>query len=303
MDDFSKKARAVLKTLRPHQWIKNLFVLAPIFFSKAFLDVGLTAQAFAAAILFSLVAGAVYTMNDLFDVEKDRNHPVKKFRPIAAGTLSIGMARILSGVLGPGSVLLGFLLDWRVGAILGTYLVMNLAYSVKLKHVPYLDVSIIAVGFVMRVMAGAWAIDVLMSNWLLICTFLLAIYLALGKRMNELKLVESGRADSVRKVLKYYNSEQLNFAVLFVAGLTIASYTIYTLSSSLPDQPLRSVYTPFHSPYLPLTIPFTVFGISRFYLLLSRETEDSPTELILRDWPFIANIVLWGALMTVLYFL
>lgn len=303
MDDLSQKARAVLKTLRPHQWIKNLFVLAPLFFSKAFLDVGLTAQSFVAAILFSLVAGAVYTMNDLFDVEKDRNHPVKKFRPIAAGTLSIGMARILSGVLGPGSVLLGFLLDWRVGAILGTYLVMNLAYSVKLKHVPYLDVSIIAIGFVMRVMAGAWAIDVLMSNWLLICTFLLAIYLALGKRMNELKLVESGRADSVRKVLKYYNSEQLNFAVLFVAGLTIASYTIYTLSSSLPDQPLRSVYTPFHSPYLPLTIPFTVFGITRFYLLLSRETEDSPTELILRDWPFITNIVLWGALMTVLYFL
>ncbi|QED27500.1 decaprenyl-phosphate phosphoribosyltransferase [Microvenator marinus] len=295
--------RAIIRTLRPHQWIKNLFVLAPLFFSKAFVDIGLTLQALLAALLFSLVAGAVYTMNDLFDVEKDRRHPVKKFRPIAAGDLSVGFARVLSGVLGPGSVILGFVLDWRVGAILGAYLVMNLAYSFKLKHVPYLDVSIIAIGFVMRVMAGAWAIDVLMSNWLIICTFLLAIYLALGKRMNELKLVESGRAEEVRKVLKHYNSEHLNFAVLFVSGLTIASYTIYTLSSSLPDQPLRSVYTPFHSPYLPLTIPFTVLGITRFYLLLSKDTDESPTELILRDIPFVANLVVWGGVMTVLYFL
>lgn len=297
------RAKAILKTLRPHQWIKNLFVLAPLFFSKAFLDVMLSVQAFSAALLFSFVAGAVYMMNDIFDVDKDRNHPVKKNRPIAAGTLPIGQAKILSAILGPGCVLLAFALDWRVGAVLGTYFVMNLAYSIKLKHVPYVDVSIIAIGFVMRVMAGAWAIDVVMSNWLLICSFLLAMYLALGKRMNELKLVESGRADTVRKVLKYYNSEQLNFAVLFVSGLTIASYTIYTLSASLPDQPLRTVYTPFHSQYLPLTIPFTVFGIARFYVLLSRETDDSPTELILRDWPFIANLVLWGGVMTTLYFL
>lgn len=297
------RAKAILKTLRPHQWVKNLFVLAPLFFSKAFLDIVLSTRALSAALLFSLVAGAVYMMNDIFDVEKDRNHPVKKNRPIAAGTLPIALAKTLSAILGPGSVLLAFLLDWRVGAVLGTYFVMNLAYSVKLKHVPYVDVSIIAIGFVMRVMAGAWAIDVVMSNWLLICSFLLAMYLALGKRMSELKLVESGRADTVRKVLKYYNSEQLNFAVLFVSGLTIASYTIYTLTASLPDQPLRTVYTPFHSQYLPLTIPFTVFGIARFYVLLSRETDDSPTELILRDWPFIANLLLWGGVMTMLYFL
>lgn len=294
--------RGVMRSLRPHQWIKNVFVLAPLFFSKAFLVPELLAKEVATALLFSLTAGAVYLMNDIFDVEKDRNHPVKHHRPVASGELPISAARVAAAVLAPSSIAAAFAIDLRAGAIIAAYFVMNFAYSLKLKHVPYVDVSIIAAGFVMRVMAGAFAIDVEISNWLVICTFLLALYLALGKRMNELRLVESGRADTVRKVLKYYNSEQLNFAVLFVGGLTVAVYTIYTLTASLPDQPLRSVYTPFASPYLPGTIPFTVFGISRFYLLLCRETDDSPTDLILRDKPFIANMVLWVAGMISLYF-
>ncbi len=292
----------ILKTLRPHQWVKNIFVLAPLFFSKAFLDPTLLGKEVAAALLFSLTAGAVYLMNDIFDVEKDRNHPIKKNRPIAKGELPIGVARTAAAIIAPGSITLAFLLDWRAGAIILSYFIMNFAYSVKLKHVPYIDVTIIAAGFVMRVMAGAWAINVAISNWLVICTFLLALYLALGKRMNELRLVELGRADKVRKVLKHYNSEQLNFAVLFVGGLTIATYTIYTLSAALPDQPMRTVHTPFSSPYLPGTIPFTVFGISRFYLLLLRETDDSPTDLILRDVPFLVNMALWMIGMVVLYF-
>lgn len=294
--------RGIVRSLRPHQWVKNVFVLAPLFFSKAFLDPLLLSRELAAALLFSLTAGAVYLMNDIFDVEKDRNHPVKKNRPVASGQLPVGMARTAAAVIAPGAIGLAFLLDWRVGAVILSYFVMNFAYSIRLKHVPYIDVTIIAAGFVMRVLAGAWAIDVLISNWLVICTFLLALYLALGKRMNELRLVESGRADKVRKVLKHYNSEQLNFAVLFVGGLTIAGYTIYTLSASLPDQPLRTVHTPFASPYLPATIPFTVFGIARFYILLCRDTEDSPTELILRDLPFIANMALWVLGMVYLYF-
>ncbi|MEZ4460759.1 MAG: UbiA prenyltransferase family protein [bacterium] len=262
----------------------------------------LLARELAAALLFSLTAGAVYLMNDIFDVEKDRNHPIKRNRPIASGQLPVAAARTAAAIIAPGSIVAAFLIDVRAGGIILGYFVMNFAYSLRLKHVPYIDVSIIAAGFVMRVMAGAFAINVAISNWLVICTFLLALYLALGKRMNELRLVESGRADKVRKVLKHYNSEQLNFAVLFVGGLTIAVYTIYTLTSSLPDQPLRSVHTPFASPYLPATIPFTVFGISRFYLLLCRETDDSPTDLILRDKPFIANMALWLLGMVVLYF-
>jgi len=124
----------------------------------------------------------------------------------------------------------------------------------------------------------------------------------LGKRMNELRLVELGRADKVRHVLKYYRSEHLNFAALFVAGLTIASYTIYTLTASLPDQPLRHVATPFSSKYLPATIPFTVFGITRFYLFLSKDTDESPTDLMLTDPPFLVNLALWGGTLLVLYF-
>lgn len=294
--------RAVLKSMRPHQWIKNLFVLAPLFFSKSFLEPTLLAKEIAAVFAFCFGAGAVYLMNDIFDVEKDRNHPVKRFRPIASGQLPMATARIAAIVFGLGSIGGAFALDVRTGAVLTSYLVMNVAYSMKLKHVPYIDVAIIAIGFVMRVMAGAWAIDVQMSYWLIACTFLLALYLALGKRMNELRLVEQGRADKVRKVLKYYNSEQLNFAVLFVGGLTIACYTVYTLTASLPDQPLRHIQTPFSSKFLPITIPFTVFGISRFYLLLSRDTDDSPTDLILRDIPFIVNILFWGGVLLVLYF-
>lgn len=295
--------KGILKSMRPHQWVKNLFVLAPLFFSKAFLVPEQLSRGLAMALLFSLGAGAVYLMNDIFDVEKDRNHPIKKNRPIASGVLPVSIARIAAAVFGLGSIAAAFALDVRAGGVLTAYLVMNVAYSMKLKHVPYVDVSIIAIGFVFRVMAGAWALDdVVMSYWLIACTFLLALYLALGKRMNELRLVELGRADKVRHVLRYYKSEHLNFAALFVAGLTIACYTIYTLTASLPDQPLRHVATPFSSKYLPGTIPFTVFGITRFYLFLSKDTDESPTDLMLTDPPFLVNLVLWGGALLVLYF-
>lgn len=295
---------AILKSMRPHQWIKNVFVLAPLFFSKAFFIPDQLFKGILAAILFSLGAGAVYLMNDIFDVDKDRNHPIKRNRPIASGALAIRAAWIATLVFGLGSIAAAFALDVRTGVVLTSYLVMNIAYSMKLKHVPYIDVSIIAIGFVFRVLAGGWALDdVAMSYWLIACTFLLALYLALGKRMNELRLVETGRADTVRKVLKHYRSEHLNFAALFVAGLTIACYTIYTLTASLPDQPLRQVATPFSSVYLPATIPFTVFGIVRFYVLVSRDTDESPTDLILKDVPFLINLGLWNLVLFVLYFI
>lgn len=291
--------RGLLVTLRPHQWIKNLFVLAPLFFSKSFLIGSKLALGLTAALLFCLAAGTVYLVNDIFDIDKDRNHPVKRHRPIPSGQLPVGVARLVALVLGPGTVAAALAIDWRLGATVGGYLIMNLAYSMVLKHVAFLDVSIIATGFVLRVLAGAFAIDVYISEWLIACTFFLALYLGLGKRDHELRLFLAGEVKKSRKVLERYRAEHLDFAVLFVGGLTIAVYTIYTLTAALPDQPLRTQHTPFASPWLPATIPFAVFGITRFYQLINRETPESPTDLILRDASFIANLLLWGAAMAV----
>lgn len=293
----------ILKSLRPHQWVKNVFVLAPLFFSQAFLEPRLLSLGLAAAFLFCLTSGAVYLLNDVFDVEKDRNHPVKRNRPVASGQLPVRVAKYAAVVLGFGSVLVGFTIDVRFGAVLGSYMAMNFAYSASLKHLAFIDVGIIAVGFVLRVIAGALAIDVYISEWLFGCTFLLALYLGFGKRQHELRLVSEGRAKEVRRVLERYHPEHLDFAVLFVAGLTIACYTVYTLTASLPDQPLRTERTPFASPYLPGTIPFVVFGITRFYQLINKDSPHSPTDLLLRDVPFLVNGFLWGAMIVTLFFI
>ena len=195
-----------------------------------------------------------------------------------------------------------FLLSTWTGAVVAGYLVMNLAYSTRLKDIAFLDVSIIATGFVLRVLAGAFAIDVFISEWLIACTFFLALYLGLGKRDHELRLYLAGELDKSRKVLERYRAEHLDFGVLFVAGMTIAVYTIYTLTAALPEQPLRSQHTPFASPWLPLTIPFAVFGITRFYQLINKEVPESPTDLLLEDPPFIVNLLLWGVTMLVIAF-
>ena len=283
----------IIRSARPQQWIKNLFVLAPLFFSTLFLEAKPLALGLGAMMLFCFAASAVYLLNDIFDIEKDRNHPVKQLRPIASGETPIRVAWAACAILASISVGVGMAIDWRLGAVLSSYLVMNLAYSTVLKHIPFVDVIIIATGFVLRVLAGAFAIDVYISEWLFGCTFLLSLYLGLGKRQHEMAMLKRGEASKVRKVLERYHPDHLEFAFLFVAGLTIACYTVYTLTASLPDQPLRTQKTPFASPYLPATIPFTVFGITRFYQLVNNDSPYSPTDLILKDWPFILNLVLW----------
>lgn len=294
----SAMIRGALKTLRPKQWVKNVFVLAPLFFSRSYLDPEKLALGLGAALLFSFMAGTVYTINDIVDVEKDRNHPTKKNRPIASGQLPERVAWLVALLLGTVTLVVAWLWAWPVGAALSTYFVLNLAYSFKLKNVAYLDVTIISVGFVLRVIAGGVAIQVFLSEWLLACTFLLTLYLGLGKRLHELRMLELGRSKKSRAVLERYHKKGVRFAALFIAGLTIASYTIYTLTAALPEQPLRSQHTPFSSPLLLATIPFTVFGITRFHSLIDSDEPDSPTDLILKDKIFLVNILLWIGLMT-----
>lgn len=294
--------RGLVRTARPHQWIKNLFVLAPLFFSKQFLIPEQLFLGLLAFALFCMTASTVYLFNDVADVEKDKQHPTKRLRPIPSGQLPIRVALIAALICGPGALIIGAFISPRLALVLGAYLLMNLAYSTVLKHVAFVDVTIIATGFVFRLLAGAFAIDVLISEWLFICTFLLALYLGMGKRLHELLLIQRGQASSTRKVLERYRLSHLEFGVLFVSGLTIAAYTIYTLTAALPEQPLRAVHTPFSSPWLPITIPMAVFGVTRFYKLLRHEDSESPTELMLRDWPFIVNLLIWGLTMLVLGF-
>jgi len=293
----------LIKSMRPTQWVKNLFVLAPLVFALQLFSVPHVLKAVLGMFLFCMISGTVYLMNDVFDVEKDRQHPTKKNRPIAAGILPVKMAVIACVVIGLGSLGASFAIDWRFGTVALVYLIVNVLYSIKLKHVVFIDVITIALGFLFRTMAGAFIIDVAISEWLFGCTFLLALYLALGKRKHE--MIQAGtRRGKQRRVLERYRLDYLNHALLGTAGLTIAAYTAYTLSVSLPDKPWHSgaAAAP-DAPYLYVTIPFAIAGIMRFYMLVSKaESADSPTDRMIRDIPFILNLAIWGvSVLAMLY--
>lgn len=285
--------RPILSSMRPHQWVKNAFVVAPLVFASELTDPVLLVRAALAFAIFCCASGAVYLVNDCFDVEKDRAHPVKKHRPIPAGLLPVPVAFRVAAALALGVVVFGALLSPVLAGAAGAYLVMNLAYSRKLKHVAWLDVLIIASGFLLRVVAGAAAIDVPMSHWLLICTFLLALYLGLGKRRHEL-LESVGAETRRRRVLEAYALGQLNVAMFATALLTTAAYTAYTLDDHLGS---------FHSPGLKFTLPFIVFGLTRFFMLSgTTERAESPTERMIRDPWFVLNVVGWGvAILYLIY--
>lgn len=288
----------VLRTMRPHQWVKNLFVLAPLFFSQAYWHADLLARGVAAALLFSLMAGTVYLVNDILDRERDRRHPTKRHRPIAAGRLSVRRAVIAAAAVGVCTAAGAVALDFGFAAVLSAYLVMNLAYSKVLKHWAFVDVGVIATGFVLRVVAGGLAVGVFLSEWLLVCTFLLACFLALGKRRHEMAMAEHDQLEGTRKGWEKFRAAQLDVGLFFVGGMTVAGYTIYALTASLPDQPLRTQHTPFSSPWLPVTVPLVVAGLARFFQLSRRTTPISPTEAMLRDWWVLAVGVAWvGALL------
>ena len=289
--------KAVVRTMRPHQWVKNVFVLAPLFFAQAFWEVENVVLALLAALFFSLIAGTVYLINDIVDCERDRLHPTKRFRPIAAGDLDVGTAKVVAFAVGITTLAAAAFVSPVVAAILVTYLVMNLAYSKILKAYAFVDVGIIAVGFVLRVAAGGFAIGVFLSEWLIACTFLLACFLGFGKRLHEMHLCESGQLEKIRDGWAGVQSQALEVALFVSGGLTLTAYTIYTLTAALPDQPFRAELTPFTSPYLPVTIPLVVVGLGRFYQLARRDTAVSPTEQMLRDPVVLGTVLVWGGVL------
>jgi decaprenyl-phosphate phosphoribosyltransferase len=289
--------RGLLKTIRPHQWVKNLFVLAPMFFHRDVfvsadgvpaLNLVVTGRALLATFVFCLLAGAVYTINDLVDVEQDRIHPVKRERPIASGEVPEGMAKIMAATLVVVSLGVALRLDVRFAAVALVYFLENLAYSFKLKKVAFLDVGLIAFGFVLRVLAGGYATHTpKISTYMIACTALLALFLGFGKRRHEL---EGEHAGKQRSALEAYSKTSLNVALGITGTATAITYVAYTL-----DPATRAF---FKSDSLWMTAPFTLFGILRFLMLVSGKAgagkrAESPTQDMLRDMPFVLNLVLW----------
>lgn len=285
-----KLLRAIIRTARPKQWVKNGIVLAGLIFSLNLFNWPSFWRALAAAADFCLISSAVYFMNDLFDIEKDRRHPTKRFRPIASGQLSVAVAVGVAAVL---SVVAGF-----IASVLGPsfaltalgYVGLQVAYSARLKQIVIIDVLAIAAGFVLRAVAGAVVIPVPISPWLLVCTVLLALFLALTKRRAELSLLQDGATEH-RPILEQYSVDMLDQMINVVTASTVMAYSLYTFTAG-------------RTPYLMLTIPFVLYGIFRYlFLVHKRDAGGSPEQALLRDRPLMVNVLLWVAVsVAILYY-
>jgi 4-hydroxybenzoate polyprenyltransferase len=284
---FMETVKLLIVSMRPKQWIKNGFVFAGLLFSRSFLELGPVLETVACFLLFSAVSGAIYILNDLVDVEKDAHHPVKCKRPIASGRLGGSTALVFSlGVLAVSLALAAFA-DVRLFLILFGYFLLVLAYSLKLKNIVILDVIVLSMGFVLRTAAGAVVIDVWISPWLILCTTLLALFLALNKRRNEL-LVLSDKAGEHKKILEHYTPELINNMLSVITSATVMSYSLYTFSAG-------------RSSYMMLTIPFVLYGIFRYqYLVMSQDEGGSPELTLLKDKPLLISILLWAAACAVI---
>jgi decaprenyl-phosphate phosphoribosyltransferase len=285
----------LLRTMRPHQWVKNLFVLAPVVFAQELFELEPVLGALAGFLLFSLLASSIYILNDLVDVEADRAHPVKRHRPIASGVLPVAAAKVAFGLIAVTALGLGLLLNPLFAAATLAYFVNNLFYSFGLKRVAYVDVLSIATGFELRVVAGSLAARVEPSTYLLVVTFILALYLGLGKRMHELVQAEASGSARTRAVLRQYNRRAVDALLWVTSTATVVTYVFYTLDA-------HTRYA-FGTDYLAISGVFTIFGVLRFMQLVrNRPHAESPTEEMLRDWPFLVNLALWGlAVVMIIY--
>jgi len=284
---------ALFKTMRPRQWTKNVFIFAALVFDKQLFVVDSFLRTLAGFALFCLISSCVYIFNDLADVEADRQHPEKKNRPIASGKLPVNVAWTAGILFVIAAVGLAYWLAPAFAAVVAAYFVLNLAYSLYLKHIAILDVLIISAGFVLRVGAGVTLIAVeRFSPWLYIVMFLLSLFLGFGKRRAELALLAHG-AGSHRKVLDGYTLPLLDQYIMIVSGTTIVAYSLYTFSA--PNVPEN------HS--MMLTIPFMVYAIFRYlYLIEVKHAGGTPEEVLLSDRPFQISMLLWAVTVIVIFY-
>ena len=287
--------RLLIRTMRIRQWTKNVFVLSPLLFSRHLFDTHSLLLAIEAFFLFSLVASAVYVLNDVVDAEVDRSHPVKRLRPIASGQLPVPFALIAVGVLMAAALVPAVLIHAGFASILAAYFLLNVVYSLFLKKAVIVDVMTIAASFVLRIVAGAVVIDVPISEWLLICTSLLALFLGFSKRRHEITVLEED-AHVHRPVLLEYSTYFLDQMISLVTASTLICYILYTVDDDTVEK--------FGSKALLYTTPFVLYGLFRYYYLVhQRKTGGDPTAELLTDLPLLANVLLWGAaVVLILYF-
>jgi 4-hydroxybenzoate polyprenyltransferase len=288
--------KALIATMRPRQWLKNTIIFAALVFDRQLSIENWPAvlRTFLGFVIFCLLSGVVYIINDIADLEADKQHPIKKNRPLASGKLSVNVARGFAIITLLIIIPLSFLLSPAFGIVAVSYLVLNLAYSNWIKNIPLLDVFAIALGFVLRILAGVTLIEVArFSPWLYVVTTLGALYIGFGKRRAELALL-ADRANSHRKVLDGYTLPLLDQLITIVSGTTIIAYSLYTFSApNMPDN---------HT--MMLTIPFVMYGIFRYlYLIQVKHRGGAPEEVLFSDHPLQITIILWGIAVLAIFYM
>ncbi len=277
----------LIEAMRPHQWIKNTFVFAAPLFGKQLFEISTFLSASITFIGFSLLSSTVYLMNDLNDLEEDKQHPTKRKRPLPSGRLTPGLAKSMMCLLGVVSLALLLFISPQAGFIGMIYLVINVLYSMFVKHMVILDVMCIATGFILRLLAGAYATDVEPSYWLILCTLNVSLFLGFVKRRAEL-VVLGNAASEHRSVLADYSETFLDQMISIVTSATLICYILYTVD-------VRTVTDVHHTRMLVATVPFVMYGVFRYlYLTYHLKQGGSPTKAILVDKAFLANIFLWA---------
>jgi len=294
MRQVANTAVVVFQALRVYQWTKNLLVFAALIFARQVLEPAQFLKSLEAFAAFCMAASATYLFNDFLDIEKDRTHPKKRNRPLASGTLSLPAAWVMIVVLFSASVALAWTIRLPFLLAVLFYILLTLTYSLFLKNWVLIDVMAVALGFVTRAMAGALAINEPFSNWLVVCTLFLALFLGLSKRRSEITLMEKG-AHTHRRVLFHYTVHYLDQLIIIVASGALITYTIYTCS---PEVVAR-----LGTDKLYLTLPFVVYGLFRYLFLVHQRTGGGdPSGTLLQDWPLGLTVVLWGiACMAIIY--
>jgi 4-hydroxybenzoate polyprenyltransferase len=278
--------RLLITSLRPEQWTKNLFIFAGVLFGGLLFDAVAMARAAAAFAVFCALSGVVYIFNDLADRAGDRRHPLKRLRPIASGQLSPVAAAVTAGILGVAALLAALLLSPVFALLSAAYVALLVVYSVLLKHLVIIDALTIAAGFVLRAAAGAVAVFVPISHWLLVCTTLLALFLVLSKRRHELTLL-ADTASTHRPILGEYSPYLLDQMIAVVTASTLVAYSVYSTSVETAER--------LGTTRLGLTIPFVLYGIFRYlYLVHQKRAGGSPADLLLTDRPLLACVGLWA---------
>lgn len=284
-DCLKTNMKNVIALIRPHHYVKNLFIFLPLFFAGQIVDINLLINAFKAFVAFSISASALYILNDYLDIEEDRQHPKKKYRPIASSSISNKSAVSLMSIFFISGILLMSTLSLHAIAILSIYITLNIVYSFLLKHIAILDIAIIAIGFVLRLFVGSTVNGIPLSMWIVIMTFLLALFMALAKRRDDILILQN-TGNKIRKVIDGYNLQLIDGSMMIMASVVIVAYILYTTSIAVTQR--------LQSEYLYLTALFVILGIMRYLQIVYVEKDSgSPTNIILRDRFIQLTVLAW----------